>query len=138
MVGDQVYIVTLTGEEDVAESIIRPEFPAPETHPQSYRPADPTTLRRLPDQESPAATSAESKAEGPLADVRAPMPGTILAVEVTPGQRIARGQLLFVMEAMKMRNPIKSPRDGVILEVLVGVGDSVHYHDPLLSFVDGS
>lgn len=64
----------------------------------------------------------------------APMPGTISAVDVVPGATVKRGQQLVTLEAMKMFNAIRSPRDGVVSEVLVSVTQSVAFGDVLLRF----
>ncbi|MGQ9611627.1 MAG: biotin/lipoyl-containing protein [Chloroflexus sp.] len=63
--------------------------------------------------------------------IRAPMPGTILQIVVTPGTRVKRGQPVIILEAMKMNNSIGAPRDGVISAILVKTGQSVGYGEPL-------
>lgn len=55
-------------------------------------------------------------ADGP-ADLSAPMPATVVSVDVHPGQRVARGDTLVRLEAMKMEWPLVSPRDGVVAAV---------------------
>jgi 3-methylcrotonyl-CoA carboxylase alpha subunit len=55
----------------------------------------------------------------------APMPGKVIALHVTRGARVARGATLLVMEAMKMEHTLVAPRDGVVEELLYGVGDQV-------------
>jgi biotin carboxyl carrier protein len=62
------------------------------------------------------------------------MPGAIVSIEVAPGARVARGAVLLTLEAMKMLNPIRAPRDAVVAQVLVTPGQSVNFGDPLLSF----
>jgi len=57
--------------------------------------------------------------------LRAPMPGRVLAVQVRSGQAVARGDLLIVLEAMKMEHRITAPRDGVVTAMKVTVGDQV-------------
>ncbi len=57
--------------------------------------------------------------------VSAPMPGTILAVNVTAGQAVKKGDVLCVLEAMKMENEIYAPRDGEVASVSVTKGESV-------------
>ncbi|WP_337877629.1 acetyl-CoA carboxylase biotin carboxyl carrier protein subunit [Caldimonas sp.] len=53
------------------------------------------------------------------------MPGKLLAVHVSVGQSVKKGQALAVMEAMKMEHTIAAPTDGVIEALLYGVGDQV-------------
>jgi biotin carboxyl carrier protein len=64
----------------------------------------------------------------------APMPGVILAVSVAAGQTVTRGQELCILEAMKMKNSLKSPRDGVIAEIKVTAGQTVAHGDVLVMF----
>ena len=53
------------------------------------------------------------------------MPGKVIAFLAQPGERVQRGQPLAVMEAMKMEHTINAPHDGVVQELLYGVGDQV-------------
>ena len=64
------------------------------------------------------------------------MPGVILEVHVTPGAHVRRGDPLLVLEAMKMRNTIRSPRDGVVLEVTTEAGRPVVPGEPLVRIGD--
>ncbi|NLW88348.1 MAG: biotin/lipoyl-binding protein [Clostridiaceae bacterium] len=64
----------------------------------------------------------------------APMPGTILSVSVSAGQSVTKGQVLLVLEAMKMENEIVAHKDGVISGVFVQKGSSVNAGDPLVAF----
>ena len=57
--------------------------------------------------------------------VVAPMPGTILSVNVTAGQAVKSGDVLVILEAMKMENEIKAPKDGTVSSVVVSKGESV-------------
>jgi len=64
----------------------------------------------------------------------APMPGLILELKVAPGDKVAKGDPLVVIEAMKMENVIKAPGDAVIKAVKVSKGDSVEKGDQMLEF----
>jgi propionyl-CoA carboxylase alpha chain len=55
----------------------------------------------------------------------APLPGSVVRVEVSPGDAVAARQVLVVLEAMKMEHSIQSPGDGIVTEVLVTVGQQV-------------
>jgi biotin carboxyl carrier protein len=58
-------------------------------------------------------------------DIKAPMPGLVLQVNVEPGQELQKGDQVLILEAMKMENVIKSPGDGVVKAVKVKEGDAV-------------
>ena len=64
----------------------------------------------------------------------APMPGTILSVSVSAGQSVKKGEVLLVLEAMKMENEIVAHKDGVINGVFVQKGSTVNAGDPLVAF----
>ena len=65
------------------------------------------------------------------------MPGVIQAVEVKAGDAVKRGQTVVILEAMKMKNAIRSPRDGVVSEILAQVGQTVGYGEVLVKFEEG-
>ena len=64
--------------------------------------------------------------------VNAPMPGTILKVNVTANQTVKAGTVLCVLEAMKMENEIMAPKDGTVTQVLVSKGANVDTGAPLV------
>ena len=63
--------------------------------------------------------------------VSAPMPGKILSVNIQEGQKVKKGDVLFVLEAMKMENEIMAPEDGMVEKVLVSKGTQVASGDIL-------
>ena len=82
-----------------------------------------------------AAAPAVTKSQAPAGanTVTAPMPGTILAVKVTAGQSVKKGDVVAVLEAMKMENDIPAPCDGVVASVNVQKGASVAANDVLVT-----
>jgi biotin carboxyl carrier protein len=60
------------------------------------------------------------------------IPGTVMTIDVTPGQYVKKGDLLFILEAMKMKNKVKCPMDGKIKAISVKIGDRVPKGTPLL------
>ncbi len=65
--------------------------------------------------------------------LKAPMPGLIVAVPVEEGQTVAKGTNLVILESMKMQNELKSPREGVVQRVRVHPGDRVEHNQVLVS-----
>lgn len=77
-----------------------------------------------------AAPAAAPKAAAPAGaagsvTVAAPMPGKILGVKANPGQAVKKGDVIVILEAMKMENEIVAPQDGTIASINVATGDSV-------------
>ncbi|MBV8441739.1 MAG: hypothetical protein JO312_14470, partial [Hyphomicrobiales bacterium] len=79
----------------------------------------------------PLATSAEAEQDEDR--LCAPMPGKIIAVHASSGEQVRRGQLLLVMEAMKMEHSILAPHDGAVEEMRYRVGDQVEEGATLVS-----
>lgn len=65
--------------------------------------------------------------------MRSPMPGLVIAMLVGEGQEVQKGDVLVVLESMKMQNELKSPHAGVISRLRVKPGDSVDQHQTLLT-----
>lgn len=88
---------------------------------------------------APAAAAPAAAAPAPAAavtaageTVAAPMPGTVLRVEVTQGASVKAGQLLVVLEAMKMENEILAPKDGTVAQIVAPKGSTVETGSPLI------
>ena len=79
-------------------------------------------------------TSAISPAAPGNCEVRAPIPGVIVSIAVAIGDKVDVGQELLVIEAMKMKNIIRSPYPGVIEKINITSGQTVRHQDLLLSY----
>jgi len=88
---------------------------------------------RIPDRSQVAKRPPPRKAEpGNPGHVGAPMPGAIATVAVHAGQKLARGDALLTLEAMKMETTVRAERDGVVQEVLVAPGQQIDTKDLLV------
>lgn len=76
-----------------------------------------------------------SAAEGGEFQMKAPMPGLVVAIPVEDGQEIKKGQVLLILESMKMQNELKAPRDGIIQRIKVKAGETVEQKQTLLSVI---
>ena len=82
-------------------------------------------------EETPAAPAAPTAPTTNGTQVKAPMPGSILAVKANAGQAVKAGDVIVVLEAMKMENDIVAPCDGTVKEILVTKGSTVNTDDIL-------
>jgi biotin carboxyl carrier protein len=76
----------------------------------------------------------KSKKSNQLKELRAPMPGLVRQVNVKVGDQVDAGDSLFILEAMKMENILKSPVNGTVSDLFVKPGESVEKNQILLSF----
>jgi biotin carboxyl carrier protein len=81
--------------------------------------------------------TAAGRADGGHVTVKAPMPGLVLRVEVESGARVAKGQGLVVLEAMKMENELTAPMAGVVSAIHVRAGEAVAKGTPLADVSSG-
>jgi biotin carboxyl carrier protein len=65
--------------------------------------------------------------------LRAPMPGMVVAIPIGEGQKVEKGQVLVILESMKMQNELKSPRGGTVHRIRVKPGEGVEQRQTLLS-----
>lgn len=82
-------------------------------------------------QTQPASKTPVRKTETAGTPITAPMPGKILDVKVSAGASVKRGQVIMILEAMKMENEIVAPEDGVIADIAVSPGTAVEAGDRL-------
>lgn len=130
-----IYKVTLNGkiyevEVEKGEAVIQAEYDA--ALPQSAPVAQ--VAAPAPQASAPVATAAAPASAG-ANSVCAPMPGTINVVKVTSGQQVKKGDVLFLLEAMKMENEIYADKDGKIGQVFVQKGASVATGAPLCDLI---
>ena len=67
--------------------------------------------------------------------LKAPMPGLVVAIPVSEGEEVKKGQVLLILESMKMQNELKAPRNGIVHRIKVKKGESVEQKQTLLSVV---
>ena len=73
--------------------------------------------------------------EGGEYQLKSPMPGLVVAIQVEEGQQVTKGQVLLILESMKMQNELKAPRDGTVSRIKVKTGESVEQKQTLLSLL---
>ena len=81
---------------------------------------------------APAAAPAAQAVSAQGTTIPSPMPGSILSVSVSVGQAVKSGDVLMVLEAMKMENDIVAPCDGTVKQILVSKGSTVNTDDVLI------
>ena len=128
------YKVTLKGrtyevEVEAGEAILLDEYEAIAPSAPAAAPAAAATPAAAA---APAAAPAAPVVTGAGEAVNAPMPGNILKVNVTAGQAVKSGDVLCILEAMKMENEIMAPKDGTVTQVLVSKGANVDTGAPLV------
>ncbi len=123
------YVVTLNGkkyevevEKGEATAVYAGPADAPVAAPAAAAPAAPAPAAA----EAPAAPAAAAPVAAGAGDpVKAPMPGTILDVRASVNQTVKEGDILFILEAMKMENEIVAPKAGTVTSITVNKGASV-------------
>lgn len=118
--------------EDVPEPRVVPEKPFYRVEPSSHAELRST----LSGANQPVKNGTGPSTNGSDRMVRAPIPGTIISIQVKAGEEVSIGQELLVLEAMKMKNSIRAPRAGQIKTVFVAPGHSVKHHDDLVEFAE--
>lgn len=126
-----IYKVTLNGkiyevEVEKGEAVIQAEYEA-----ALSQSAPAVAETSAPTQTVASAAPAAAPQSAGANSVTAPMPGTINAVKVTSGQQVKKGDILFILEAMKMENEIYADKDGKVGQVFVQKGASVNTGAPL-------
>jgi len=128
------YVVDVHGMED---NVAHLEVNGTSYEVEIQRPARQTktpTLMRTP-LKDPVRPSIEKKESGSSHHILAPLPGNIQEIKVKKGDIVEKGQLLLIMEAMKMENRVMSDRSGVVESIRVQTGDAVLQGDILVEIV---
>lgn len=121
------YTITVNGNayEVTVEEGFTGAASAPKAAPApAPRAAAPAPVTPAPAPAAPAPAAPAPAAAGAVS-ISAPMPGKILDVKAQPGTAVKRGQVILVLEAMKMENEIVAPQDGTVASINVAVGDMV-------------
>ena len=128
------YRITVNG---VSYDVTVEETAAAATQPAPVPSAAPAVTSAPAPKATPAPAAAPAPKAAPVATganaIKAPMPGTIVKVNVKAGDSVKRGDVLCVLEAMKMENEIMAPADGTVAGVNVSAGESVQTDAVLLS-----
>ena len=97
--------------------------------------AAPAPVAAAPAAAAPAAAAPAAPAGGALAAgtvIKSPMPGNVLKINVTPGQKVNEGDVLIILEAMKMENEVVSTKTGTVAQIVVEKGAVVETDSPLV------
>lgn len=125
VVDGQVFDVEVSGTGLNAQAVPLAEAPPPAPEPPALPPMPKVNVVR-------PATRADANIANSSHEVTAPMPGTILSVEVHVGEAVEAGKVVCVLEAMKMKNPIRVSLKGTVSEIAVAAGQAVAYGDILV------
>jgi len=121
-------------EDNIAEIEVNGSKYEVEIHKEIKTPKTPKLVRPkvFPTSEADKAKTAKPTERKGAGGIKAPLPGTILELKIKVGDEVKSGDLLLIMEAMKMENNIKADKGGVISAIKVNVGDSVLEGDILV------
>ncbi|MEF9954406.1 MAG: biotin/lipoyl-containing protein [Clostridium sp.] len=126
-VNGNAYEVTVEeGFTGAAKAAPRAAAPAPAPAPRAAAPAPaPAPAPKAAPAPAPAPAATPAPAAAGAVAVSAPMPGKILGIKLQQGAPVKRGQVILILEAMKMENEIVAPQDGTVASINVAVGDMV-------------
>lgn len=122
LVDGEAFEVGIVGTSTSTAAFKPAEPPPPASVPPPLPPVRPFPVPR------PAASAEVAGGH----EVLAPMPGTVLSIPARVGQSVAPGDVLVILEAMKMKNPIRATHPGVVTDVLVQPGQSVAHGELLV------
>ena len=122
------YKITVNGQTyEVEVEEIGGQTPEPTQTTATPAVTETTQPKPQPKPNNPAAVAGKQK-------ITSPMPGTIMSIKTKPGDKIQKGDVIMILEAMKMENEIIAPEDGVITSIDTSEGASVNTGDILATF----
>ncbi|HBW37202.1 biotin/lipoyl-containing protein [Desulfosporosinus sp. BICA1-9] len=110
----EVEVERITESKDLTKRASKNVMEAPSVNPEKFR------------------NTSSSQGTSAGETIKAPMPGTILSIKVNEGQTVKKGEVLFILEAMKMENEIMAPRDAVVAKLMVSNHTQVKMGDSLI------
>ncbi len=127
------YVIRVSGKsyEVEVEEVKTGASPAPKARASTAPVQAPIPPAPAP---QPKAAPVQAEPDGKGGRIAAPMAGTVLKVNVNPGDSVLKEQVLLILEAMKMENEVFAPFDGKVALIHVSVGTSVNAGDPLIDF----
>lgn len=130
LMSSPIQVIVNGKEYDV---ILETTGPEPSAARPIATPVAPTTVARPAMVSKPRSAPAAAPVDSGN-DIRSPMPGTILEINIQVGSKVKVGQQVCTLEAMKMKNAIRSTKEGVIASVDVTTGQKVNFGDVLVRF----
>jgi biotin carboxyl carrier protein len=133
------FIITVNGKsyEVEVDEITGRQAGVPSLNTQIPVPAATPSSPEKPMEKQPEESSTPKLSNGSIPEdaiiVNAPMPGTILDIKVSVGDSVTKGQVLFILEAMKMENEIMAPENAEVVSIQVSKGASVNAGDVLIA-----
>lgn len=128
------FMITVNGKTyDVGVEEVTGQSPAPAAAPVAQAPVAASAPAQAPAEAPKPAPAPAATLPAGGTRITAPMPGKIVSVKASAGQAVKRGDVLMVLEAMKMENEIQSPVDGTVAAIAVSTGAMVEAGAPLAS-----
>ena len=121
-------------EDNIAEVEVNGSMYEVEIHKEIKTPKTPKLVRPqvVPTSTADSSSAPKPKTVNVSGGIAAPLPGTVLEIKVSVGDKVKPGDILLIMEAMKMENNIKADKEGEIKAIKVNTGDSVLEGDLLI------
>ncbi|MCW3789131.1 biotin/lipoyl-containing protein [Plebeiibacterium sediminum] len=130
--GNKYHVEVKDFEDSLATVVVNGTAYEVEVHQEVKKTKTPKLVRKEVERK-PGEGAVPNKATGAGA-IKAPLPGNIFSINVAVGDAVKKGDVLLVMEAMKMENNVLAEKDAVVKNIKVAVGDAVLQNDILIEF----